>query len=232
MLFISHANPEDNGFALWLALQLAAEGYPVWCDLTKLLGGEDFWKDVEDSIRNRTAKFLYVLSRVSNDKEGPRNELRIASIVQRQNKLKDFIIPLRVDDIPHSDFNIEVSRKNATEFSNGWAQGLSRLLRKLVKDRVPKDARFSPQAVADWWKLYASAGHGVIAAPEEYLSNWFPFRVEPDAVYVHVLQDARFSEHPRILEYPGYPAIVYERYVTTFADAGELPDILRRSVSI
>lgn len=39
MLFLSHATPEDNSFARWLALQLANEGYPVWCDLTKPLGG-------------------------------------------------------------------------------------------------------------------------------------------------------------------------------------------------
>ena len=70
MLFVSHANPEDNEFARWLALQLAREGYAVWCDLTKLLGGETFWRDIESSIRQRTAKFLYVLSHTSNVKDG------------------------------------------------------------------------------------------------------------------------------------------------------------------
>ena len=54
MLFISHANPEDNEFARWITLQLAREGYPVWCDLTKLLGGEAFWDDIQDAIKNRT----------------------------------------------------------------------------------------------------------------------------------------------------------------------------------
>ncbi|PYV94046.1 MAG: toll/interleukin-1 receptor domain-containing protein, partial [Acidobacteria bacterium] len=39
MLFISHANPEDNDFTRWLALQLAKDGHPIWCDLTELLGG-------------------------------------------------------------------------------------------------------------------------------------------------------------------------------------------------
>jgi hypothetical protein len=29
-LLLSHANPEDNEFTLWLALQLANEGYRVW----------------------------------------------------------------------------------------------------------------------------------------------------------------------------------------------------------
>ena len=37
-LLLSHANPEDNEFTLWLALQLANHGYKVWSDLTKLLG--------------------------------------------------------------------------------------------------------------------------------------------------------------------------------------------------
>jgi hypothetical protein len=48
---ISHANPEDNEFTLWLALQLAKEGYKVWTDLTDLLGGESFWNDIEHVIR-------------------------------------------------------------------------------------------------------------------------------------------------------------------------------------
>ena len=61
-LLLSHANPEDNEFTLWLALQLANAGYRVWCDLTKLLGGEVFWDDIEEAIKTRTAKVLYVPS--------------------------------------------------------------------------------------------------------------------------------------------------------------------------
>ena len=70
MIFLSHATPEDNEFARWLALQLANEGYAVWCDLTKLLGGEDFWKDIQEAIRTRSVRFLFVLSRSSNTKDG------------------------------------------------------------------------------------------------------------------------------------------------------------------
>src|SRR3954468_23737334 len=106
MLFISHANPEDNEFARWIALKLAAHGYPVWCDLTKLLGGEVFWDDIEDAIRQRTVKFLYVLSRTSNQKRGPRNELAVALGMQRAEKLKDFVIPLWVDSLSPGEFNV------------------------------------------------------------------------------------------------------------------------------
>src|ERR1022692_3173082 len=78
-LLLSHANPEDNEFTLWLALQLANHGYKVWSDLTKLLGGEVFWDKIEDVIRNGAAKVLYVLSRTSNTKDG-----RFASCILRK----------------------------------------------------------------------------------------------------------------------------------------------------
>ncbi len=46
-LFISHATPDDNAFATWLASRLSMAGYEVWCDQEKLLGGEDYWQDIE-----------------------------------------------------------------------------------------------------------------------------------------------------------------------------------------
>ena len=58
MLFRSHANPEDDLVTGWLALQLAREGYAVRSDLTKLLGGEAFWDDIQAAIEYRTVKFL------------------------------------------------------------------------------------------------------------------------------------------------------------------------------
>jgi hypothetical protein len=99
MLFLSHANPEDNLVTSWLALQLAREGYAVWCDLTKLLGGEAFWDDIQAAIEQRAAKFLYVLSRASNTKDGALAELMVARDVEKKLKLHDFIIPLHIDDL-------------------------------------------------------------------------------------------------------------------------------------
>jgi len=48
-LFISYAT-EDAGFAEWLSVRLAAEGYKVWCDRTNLLGGESYPKDIDRAI--------------------------------------------------------------------------------------------------------------------------------------------------------------------------------------
>ena len=58
-LLLSHANPEDNVVTRWLALRLASEGYGVWSDITKLLGGERFWDNIEEAIRERTVKFVF-----------------------------------------------------------------------------------------------------------------------------------------------------------------------------
>ncbi len=92
IIFVSHANPEDNDFALWITLRLAAEGYAVWCDLTELLGGEDFWKDIQNVIETRTARFLFVTSDTSTVKDGVLQELTVAKRVAKANNLTDFII--------------------------------------------------------------------------------------------------------------------------------------------
>jgi hypothetical protein len=63
LVFISHANPENNNFTLWLASRLTAEGYLVWSDFTRLFGAEIFWEDIQDAIRNHAAKVVVVLSR-------------------------------------------------------------------------------------------------------------------------------------------------------------------------
>lgn len=58
MLFISHAW-EDFEFTKWISLKLAKEGFGVWCDLTKLLGGENWPKEINKALQRRTCKFLF-----------------------------------------------------------------------------------------------------------------------------------------------------------------------------
>ena len=70
LIFISHANPNDNDFTIWLSARLASDGYEVWSDLTHLVGGEVFWKDIDESLRQYTIKFISVLSPVSVTKRG------------------------------------------------------------------------------------------------------------------------------------------------------------------
>ena len=220
-IFISHANPEDNEFSRWLALQLAREGYPVWCDLVKLVGGEDFWADIEKVIRTRTVKFLYVLTRTSNQKPGVLQELTVAQNVARDLALVDFILPLHVDDIPHREINIQLSRLNTIEFKRGWAPGFANLLRKLDEDGIAKSPAVTPASVTCWWRTHFSATEGVSAEPEEYLSNWFPITSWPDTLYFHQLSTSPGNLNGLLADIP-YPAFMHRDNLVSFASADDL----------
>lgn len=187
MVFISHANPEDNDFALWLALQVANEGYPVWCDLTKLLGGEKFWEDIQHAISNRTIKFLFALSRHSNHKSGTLDELNCALSVEKKLGLKDFVVTLKLDNLPNDDVYINVQRRNHIDLSSSWAAGVAQLLKKLRDEEVPKSAHFNPNAVTSWWRSQNefSAEQGLIQEPDEHFSNWFPIEGLPEHINRH-----------------------------------------------
>jgi len=224
MIFISHASPEDNEFTRWLTLQLAREGFPVWCDLTRLLGGEDFWRDIEDAIRNRTIKFIYVLSTTSNVKEGPRKELAVAQMVGKQ--LKDFVIPLKIDQLPHDDTNIELQRLNALDFSKSWASGLAALLRCLNEARIPRKQNFNPDAVATWWKNNFGADVGISPVTDMYLSNWYEIEALP-RVYLHFIQgDVELAK--KSLD-SVFPVFEFSNAFLSFASAQSLESSFRKS---
>lgn len=231
MVFISHANQEDNDFALWLALQVANAGYPVWCDLTKFLGGEDFWKDIEQAIRERTVKFVYVLSKTSNDKVGPLQELQVATNVARDKKFQDFVIPAHIDDLPPREFNIQLARLNAIPFSAGWASGLKNLLEKLDRDGVARSANFSPSAVASWWREHFGAEQGLRQEKDLYFSNWFPVQIRPARLFCHSLSRIQIGkiEIQSNLPYPGFQ---HGQFLISFAQAGDFEGRLGDSIII
>lgn len=237
MLFISHATPEDNAFARWLALQLANEGYPVWCDLTRLLGGEDFWKDIQEAIRKRSIRFLFALSRSSNAKDGTLQELACAKAVavQVRTKIKDFIIALKLDDLPYSEVDIEIQRLNHISFTASWAVGLNQLLKKLEEDNVPKDPRFNPNSVASWWRSQAeySAIQGVVDKPELEISNWYRIEEFPENVWCHNVSRRSTGKLDFDVSRLPYPAAkATDLSFVSFAKADELSDFLDESIYI
>jgi hypothetical protein len=219
MVFLSHANPEDNLVTSWLALQLAREGYAVWCDLTKLLGGEAFWDDIQDAVERRTAKFLYVLSRNSNAKDGALAELTVARDVEKKLKFRDFVIPLHIDGLPHNEMHILLRRLNTIPFAPSWAAGLNQLVQKLRKERVPKKRNFGPGAVNEWWKSQFSAEAGIRRRSEDILSNRFEIAGLPETIYIHALSPGRAREN--LAESLTYPAAVQGDSLIAFADADD-----------
>lgn len=219
---MSHANPEDNEFALWLSLQLAKEGYPVWCDLTKLLCGEMFWDDIQDAIGNRAIKFIFAVSRHSNEKEGTKNELQCAVTTEKKHKLNDFILPVAIDDLPVDQYYILLQRRNVRSFREGWPQGLARLLDKLEKDGVPKKLNFNPENVSRWWREQFHKDQREVEEPETYLSNYFRIAGLPENLFLHRVylpishsSESRRREYARSLP---YPAVLHGDHIISFAD--------------
>lgn len=201
-VFISHANPEDNAFATWLTLRLAREGYEVWSDVVKLFGGDDFWRDIESAIRLRTRKFIFVTSRASNQKQGTLQELAVAAGVARQLNDTGFIIPVKTDDLPYADHNIQINRLIAIDFNKEWAQGLAGVLKALEEDSVPRSSDSGPSLVSSWWNTHKLNHQIVKQRPETLWTNWFPITGLPKNLWVWNLKDG--IEPPQDLQFPTY----------------------------
>ena len=120
-LFISHANPEDNEFTIWLGSRLSGAGYEVWADVFKVRGGEDWARILEDSLRERACKVLMVGTPWGVKKQGVRNEIQIASEVAKKINDREFIIPLRLQ---HYDSPFQIVQAQYIDFLNGWERWL------------------------------------------------------------------------------------------------------------
>jgi hypothetical protein len=215
---LSHANTADNDFARWLAFRLTRQGYKVWVDLNELKGGEDWWRDIEYVIRERAARFIVAMSRTSNQRDGVLKEIAIAGEIAK--KLKNFIIPVRVDDLPHGDYNIEVKRFNGPDFSAGWAPAFGELLEALERDGIPKARKDGASFASERWHQAFGGITSVRVEQETYGSNWLGVDKRPEKIFWHErdgtrsLDDSLFS--------PAYPAEKAETLHLSFASAEEL----------
>ena len=166
-LFISHANPEDNAFALWLGAKLAAMGYDVWADVLSLHGGSDWSRELEDALRSKAAKMLLVCTPSALEKQGVRNEIEIG--VQTSNRINDprFVIPLRLK--PY-DPPFRIAHIQYIDFSLSWASGLTELVDTLADVfRIPRSAT---QKTSAWRSVQSRGETQVTRVPELLTSNW------------------------------------------------------------
>jgi hypothetical protein len=134
-LFISYAT-EDSAFVEWLCLRLLNEGYRVWCDRLKLLGGESYPTDIDEAICSRTFRFVAVLSKSSLRKANPLKERTLALQIARERK-EDFLIPLNLDGLAPSQLGWMQADLTFIPFQN-WHDGLAQLLKALERAVTPK----------------------------------------------------------------------------------------------
>jgi len=135
-LLINYAT-EDWALADWLTRKLTAEGYRVWCDRFKLLGGESYPREIDDAIKNRTFRMLSLLSHASLAKPNPLKERTLGLNIARERGI-DFVIPLNVDDLRATELDWMTSDLTFISFSHGWAPGLRQLLEKLQSIGTPR----------------------------------------------------------------------------------------------
>ena len=97
-VFVTHAAPDDNEFALWLSSKLAIAGYRVWVDRRRLRGGADAWDEIDSVLRHDTIKQIVVFTSHTG-KPGVKKELAIGDAMRKKLADPNFIIPIRNDDI-------------------------------------------------------------------------------------------------------------------------------------
>lgn len=174
-LFISYAS-EQAALCDWLARRLAIEGYAVWYDRLKLLGGEDWPKDIDRAIEKRTFRMLALMSRAYTQKPNPRGEwLKGSAFGRNELKIEDFVIPLNTEGLRPQEIPWNFQTTNYIAFSPSWSNGLTDLLSKLESVKAPR-------ALSEGHRL---AARSIIPAPvvldstEQLISNCFPIEQIP-----------------------------------------------------
>jgi hypothetical protein len=135
-LFIS-CIPEDGALADWLTQKLTAEGYLVWCERFKLLGGESYPDDIDHAIKNRTFRVIGLYSQASLKNPEVMRQRMLALGIGSERK-HDFLIPLNIDGITPNQLDRVTSSLTFISFEHNWAKGLQQLLKKLETIGCPK----------------------------------------------------------------------------------------------
>jgi hypothetical protein len=188
-LFISHATPQDNDFAIWLASRLEMLGYKTWIDKNGLLGGEKFWQIIQNVIKDNAIKILFVYSANIRDvnenlKDGIDKELSYAESIASQEKINDFIIPLHIDNSQFNAF-IGSNRLNHIPFNQNWADGLKQLLKKLEKDDVPNVTDIDESSFSEWYENEYISNCSIIDKSELFYTSWWQIDEMPPKFYMY-----------------------------------------------
>jgi hypothetical protein len=216
MIFVTHAAPEDNEFALWLSSKLALAGYKVWVDRRRLRGGNDFWDEIDRVLRNNAIKQIVVFTHHAS-KPGVKKELAIGDIMKGRLGDPNFMIPIRADDVSFGDAPPELIRRNILNAYPNWHDCLAELFEALIEETVPCTAN-APDA-ASLAAIITAREDGrrqVIDRPESVLSNWFS--VTPP-LRIRFYRFEGLQEHMTAwLKDCRVPHVVSGRLVGSFAD--------------
>ena len=101
--------------------------------------------------------------------------------------MQEFIVPLRVDNIPFDSFPAELLRLNGIDFFNDWGTGLDKLTNYLEKCNTPKNIVNSiniGNAITRWKELKALKTSIPLEKVDNYYSNLFPINL-PKNLFIY-----------------------------------------------
>lgn len=219
-LFISHASPEDNAFALWLGAKLTALGYEVFADVLRLRGGDDWERILENAIRAKAAKVLLVATPHGVQKQGVRNEITIATQTAKKIGDSEFIVPLRLAPF---DAPLQIAHAQYIDFSKGWAQGLSELLALLTELKIP---RAGDAANAGLWRgVQLKDARAVASTPERLVSNWLAVESLPAHIRFYDFKGGiAIGNAQKAIQESPVPVAAFNRGFLSFAPLHQLQD--------
>jgi hypothetical protein len=171
-VFVTHAAPEDNEFALWISSKLATAGYRVWVDQRRLRGGDDFWDEIDRVLRNNAIKQVVAFTRFIT-KPGVKKELAIGDVVKARLKDPKFVIPIRADDTAFGDAPPEFIRTDILNAYPNWHDCLQQLFEALEEAHVPKEPQPNAQVLRAIIDVREHGRRFIIERPEATLTNWF-----------------------------------------------------------
>lgn len=163
---------------MWLARKLAAEGYLVWCDRLKLLGGQNWQSEINTAITDQSFLMLGLMSKVSVVRDNPRGEWTLGLAVAKELG-RDFLIPLRVDDFDYKQLGFIHINRQYIDFSRSWASGFRDLLKTLEALNAPK-----PRTDGRLVSARSFMAEGLVSPqPETLISNFVRFARTPECVF-------------------------------------------------
>ncbi|MEZ4614732.1 MAG: toll/interleukin-1 receptor domain-containing protein [Caldilineaceae bacterium] len=176
-LFISCV-PEDGALADWLTRKLSAEGYAVWCERFKLLGGESYPDDIDEAIKHRTFRMVSLYSKASLRNPEVMRQRSLALNLSKELS-SDFLIPINVDGVRTKQLDRLTSNLAFIPFEKNWATGLNQLLKKLTSVSCPKPLYNGKNVAAE----YFVPKDIVSDQPEELVSNCLVIEKIPVTIY-------------------------------------------------
>lgn len=175
LIFISHAQPEDDYLAIWLASKLRLLGYNVWVDKDNLSKGDAFWHEIELKMKNESLRFIPLVSQAYIDKSQNKNtgvflEVSLSKVISK--KIQNYVIPLKVDSCSFDDFPISILPLDTIDFSTNWGKGLKEIIEEFELQGIPKN-NVTSNVLKQWFKYLKIQGE-VLTRPDFYGSNWLP----------------------------------------------------------